>query len=117
MIGRADARHPRGQRDAPHGDPRARVLLELLTECAPARTPIAEVPALARAVRETSGAEPTLDYVLASIERVLGLPAGSAFTLFAVGRVVGWIAHAMEQIADGRLIRPRARYIGDYEAE
>ncbi|WP_429409280.1 citrate/2-methylcitrate synthase [Paraburkholderia sp. GAS82] len=100
----------------PHGDPRARVLLELLTECAPARSPIAEVHALARAVRETSGAEPTLDYALASIERVLGLPAGAAFTLFAVGRVVGWIAHAMEQTADGRLIRPRARYIGDYEA-
>ena len=44
-----------------------------------------------------------------------GLPAGAAFTLFAVGRVVGWIAHAMEQGADGRLIRPRARYIGEYE--
>ena len=100
----------------PHGDPRARVLLELLTECAPARSPIAEVHALARAVREMSGAEPTLDYALAAIERVLGLPTGAAFTLFAVGRVVGWIAHAMEQTADGRLIRPRARYIGEYEA-
>ncbi len=77
---------------------------------------LTEVHALARAVRETTGTEPTLDYALASIERVLGLPAGAAFTLFAVGRVVGWIAHAMEQSADGRLIRPRARYIGEYEA-
>ena len=100
----------------PNGDPRARVLLDLLTECAPARSPIAEVHALARSVRETTGTEPNLDYALASVERVLSLPAGAAFTLFAVGRVVGWIAHAMEQTADGRLIRPRARYIGEYEA-
>jgi citrate synthase len=101
----------------PQGDPRTRMLLELLTECAPARSAMGEIHALARAVRETSGVEPTLDYALAAIERVLGLPAGAGFTLFAVGRVVGWIAHAMEQAADGRLIRPRARYVGEYEAD
>jgi citrate synthase len=100
----------------PDGDPRARLLLELLADCAPARSPIGEVTTLARAVRDTTGAEPTVDYALAAIERVLGLPVGAAFTLFAVGRVVGWIAHAMEQARDGRLIRPRARYIGEYEA-
>ena len=100
----------------PDGDPRARLLLEMLADCAPARSPIGEVHALARTVRDTTGAEPTVDFALAAIERVLGLPAGAAFTLFAVGRVVGWIAHAMEQTRDGRLIRPRARYIGDYEA-
>jgi citrate synthase len=100
----------------PEGDPRARLLLDLLADCAPARSPIGEVTRLARAVRDTTGAEPTVDYALAAIERVLGLPAGAAFTLFAVGRVVGWIAHAMEQARDGRLIRPRARYIGEYEA-
>jgi citrate synthase len=74
------------------------------------------VQAIARTVRDTTGAEPTVDFALVGIERVLGLPAGAAFTLFAVGRVVGWIAHAMEQTRDGRLIRPRARYIGEYEA-
>jgi citrate synthase len=101
----------------PDGDPRARLLLEMLVDCAPARSPIGEVVKLARAVRDTTGAEPTVDYALAAIERVLGLPKGAAFTLFAVGRVVGWIAHAMEQTRDGRLIRPRARYIGEYEAD
>lgn len=100
----------------PDGDPRARLLLAMLADCAPARSPMAEVTKLARAVRDTTGAEPTVDYALAAIERVLGLPPGAAFTLFAVGRVVGWIAHAMEQARDGRLIRPRARYIGEYEA-
>ncbi|SIT41823.1 Citrate synthase [Paraburkholderia ribeironis] len=100
----------------PDGDPRARLLLTMLADCAPTRSPLAEVLTLARTVRDTTGAEPTVDFALAAIERVLGLPAGAAFTLFAVGRVVGWIAHAMEQTRDGRLIRPRARYIGEYEA-
>ncbi|CAG9219648.1 Citrate synthase (si) [Burkholderia vietnamiensis] len=46
------------------------------------------------------------------LERTLALPAGAAFTLFAAGRTAGWIAHAIEQYADGKLIRPRARYVG-----
>jgi len=100
----------------PDGDPRARLLLGMLADCAPARSPLGEVHALARTVRDTTGAEPNVDFALVDIERVLGLPAGAAFTLFAIGRVVGWIAHAMEQTRDGRLIRPRARYIGEYEA-
>jgi citrate synthase len=100
----------------PEGDPRARLLLDLLQDCAPARSPLPQVLALARAVRDTTGAEPTVDFALAAIERVLGLPTGAAFTLFAVGRVVGWIAHAMEQARDGSLIRPRARYVGELEA-
>ena len=100
----------------PDGDPRARLLLEMLADCAPGRSPLGEVQAIARTVRDTTGEEPTVDFALVAIERVLGLPAGAAFTLFAVGRVVGWIAHAMEQTRDGRLIRPRARYIGEIEA-
>lgn len=37
----------------------------------------------------------------------------AAFTpCFAAGRVIGWCAHVAEQGASGRLIRPRARYVG-----
>jgi citrate synthase len=43
---------------------------------------------------------------------VLRLPAGTPLVLFAVGRSIGWIGHAMEQYAAGQLIRPRAKYVG-----
>ena len=46
------------------------------------------------------------------LRRVLRLPAGSPLVLFAVGRTIGWIGHAIEQYATGQLIRPRARYTG-----
>ncbi|MCB0091065.1 MAG: citrate synthase, partial [Caldilineaceae bacterium] len=42
----------------------------------------------------------------------LGLPAGSALTLFALGRTAGWIGHIIEQYQAERMIRPRARYVG-----
>ena len=33
----------------------------------------------------------------------------------AMGRIGGWSAHVMEQHADNRLIRPRARYVGSMD--
>jgi citrate synthase len=32
--------------------------------------------------------------------------------MFGAARSAGWLAHAMEQVLGGRLIRPRARYAG-----
>jgi citrate synthase len=32
--------------------------------------------------------------------------------IFAVSRISGWTAHVLEQVANNRLIRPRADYIG-----
>ena len=49
---------------------------------------------------------------LAAVARVLRLPAGSPLTIFAIGRTIGWIGHALEQYATGQLIRPRAKYVG-----
>jgi citrate synthase len=43
----------------------------------------------------------------------LGLPTGLFTPTFAVGRVAGWTAHALEQLAAGRLIRPQSRYVGE----
>jgi citrate synthase len=49
-----------------------------------------------------------------AIERVLKLPTGSALTLFALGRTIGWIGHAIEEYEANRMIRPRARYTGPH---
>ena len=53
-----------------------------------------------------------MDFGLVTLARALGLPPGAAVTLFALGRTVGWIGHAIEQYEGGSLIRPRARYVG-----
>ena len=43
----------------------------------------------------------------------LAFPPDAAFTcVFATGRIAGWMAHAKEQQAGGRLIRPQSRYVG-----
>ncbi|MBM3273974.1 MAG: hypothetical protein FJZ00_02385 [Candidatus Sericytochromatia bacterium] len=68
--------------------------------------------AIATAGSELAGDHPTIDLGLVALRRVLGLPEGAAFAMFAAGRSVGFVAHALEQYRDGRLIRPRARYVG-----
>ena len=70
------------------------------------------VDAVIDAAAGVSGQHPNIDGVLAALCFVHGLPATPALVLFAAGRLTGWLAHAMEQQATGRLIRPRARYTG-----
>jgi citrate synthase len=94
-----------GQRLYPTGDPRAAALFTALPA---GRT----WHRLVESVEEQTGRKPNLDAALVMLEDVLHLPIGAAFALFAVGRTAGWIAHAMEQRQDGRLIRPRAVYAG-----
>jgi citrate synthase len=93
----------------PRGDPRAALLLSML----PRSRQTAFAHDLATAIGATLNEAPTIDYALVAISRSLGLPEGSALTLFALGRTLGWIAHALEQYAQDAIIRPRARYVGD----
>jgi citrate synthase len=43
----------------------------------------------------------------------MGIPIDIYTPIFAMSRVGGWIAHVLEQYEDNRLIRPRARYVGE----
>jgi citrate synthase len=91
------------------GDPRAISLLEALTRAGAPRKFTREVP---ERIAEATGEFVNIDYALAVLVHALRLPAGSELALFAMSRSVGWIAHACEQLQHGRLIRPRARYVG-----
>lgn len=101
-----------GHRLYPDGDPRYKTLIELIHISAPDHLALRRSEALADAVWQTLGEHPTIDFGLATLGAVMGLPPGAALGLFALGRTVGWIGQAIEQRAGGQLIRPRARYTG-----
>ena len=53
-----------------------------------------------------------VEFYTAVLLEALGVPRTLFTATFAVGRVAGWCAHIQEQRRNGRLIRPRARYVG-----
>ncbi|HUP58919.1 MAG TPA: citrate synthase family protein [Thermoanaerobaculia bacterium] len=97
----------------PEGDPRASLLMTMLEERFPKSKDLAFARSLAKAGARVLGEQPTIDFALVTLSRVLALPSGSALVLFAIGRTIGWIAHAIEQYAQDAMIRPRAKYVGE----
>ena len=96
----------------PGGDPRAAALLEFLGEHFHRSPELRFAREFARAGTSLTGDAPNADFALAAASRVLGLPPESGLTLFAIGRAIGWLGHAIEQYALDQIIRPRARYVG-----
>jgi citrate synthase len=89
----------------PAGDPRAAALLQRL-EVPPGLAQIRDL------VEDLVGERPNIDFALAALTETCRLPKQAPLVLFALARSVGWLAHALEQVTTGRLIRPRARYVG-----
>ncbi len=92
----------------PQGDPRAAVLLNMLSAQHELELPLT----VAQTVMDLIGEPPNIDFALVALSYGLGLPPGTPLVLFALGRTAGWIGHLLEQYATDRLIRPRARYVG-----
>ena len=97
----------------PDGDPRGRALLEIAAEAAPGSSAIALAQELAEAIHDLLGEHPNLDFGLVALARALELPPDTPLALFALGRTIGWIGHAIEEYGLDRLIRPRAAYVGE----
>lgn len=99
-------------------DPRAEILRELArSECDP------QLFALAQHVEETGlrllhQVKPNerifmnVEFYSAVVMHSVGLPRDMFTPTFAASRMAGWTAHILEQVADNRLIRPDAEYIG-----
>ncbi len=89
----------------PDGDPRAVALLALFDP------PEAIVRFIEKATRLT-GLQPNIDVALAAMVIHYGLPDDAAFAMFATARSIGLLAHSLEQLGVGQVIRPRGRYVG-----
>jgi len=53
-----------------------------------------------------------VEFYTALLLHGLGLPSELFTPTFAVSRVLGWTAHCLEQLREGRLIRPESKYVG-----
>lgn len=89
----------------PEGDPRAAALLALFDP------PEVIARFIEKATRLT-GLQPNIDVALAALVTHYGLPDDAAFGMFATARSIGLLAHSLEQLGVGQVIRPRGRYVG-----
>lgn len=95
-------------------DPRSRVLramAERLLAGTPREPWIAILVVLTEVMRRERNLYPNVDLWAAVVNHALGIAPDFYTSIFACSRIVGWTAHAIEQL-DGRLIRPVARYQG-----
>ncbi len=53
-----------------------------------------------------------IDFYTAVLYYQLGIPIPMYTPIFAMGRIVGWTSHYIEQVKDNKIIRPTEKYIG-----
>ncbi|HZS86385.1 MAG TPA: citrate/2-methylcitrate synthase [Chloroflexota bacterium] len=101
-------------------DPRARHLEDLARELAD-ETGDHRAYEVARRIEEVTASHPyyverklypNVEFFTAPVLYGLGLRPELMPAAFALSRIAGWTAHVLEQLADNRLIRPSARYVG-----
>ncbi len=67
---------------------------------------------IASLMLEKKGLNANVDFYSATVYYSLGIPTDLFTPLFAISRTAGWTAQVLEQLAENRLIRPRAKYVG-----
>ncbi len=99
-------------------DPRNLLLHAVARRVAePARLRLAEAVEAAglaalRAAKPGARLYTNVEFYGAVVLEAVGLPPDLFTPTFAVARTAGWTAHALEQAADNRLIRPEMEYVG-----
>jgi citrate synthase len=107
-----------GHRAYKSEDPRGLLLHEVARSvAAPERLALAEatertVLSVLRAAHPQARLFANVEFYSAVVLEAIGLPPELFTPTFAVARTVGWTAHALEQAASNRLIRPDVVYVG-----
>ena len=92
-------------------DPRTDPLLATARELAPRSRAVLTVEAVIAAMQGAGRPEPNVDVAIVAASAAIGLPPAATPALFAIARMAGWTAHALEQYELGFIVRPRARYM------
>ena len=98
-------------------DPRSELLKETAAELGGPLADLAlavEPIALEEMERHRPGADlrTNVEFYAAVVLEAVGLPPEMFTPTFATSRMIGWMAHALEQAADNKIIRPSSRYVG-----
>ncbi len=62
----------------------------------------------------SKGIYPNVDFYSATTYHCIGLELDLFTPMFALSRLGGWAGHVIEQLADNRLYRPKASYVGPH---
>jgi citrate synthase len=98
-------------------DPRARSLKAVALEIGGERAQLAlAVEAAAEAtlaeLKPGRALHPNVEFWAAVVLEACAIPRTLFTATFCCSRIVGWTAHALEQLADNRIMRPTANYTG-----
>lgn len=103
-----------GQPLYPDGDPRARILLGMLSADPRHADVLAAVEDVSAVIRDRTGAHPNVDLALGAVNLACGMDDDAGEVVFATARTVGWLVHALDEYAQPALrLRPVGRYVGD----
>ena len=94
------------------GDPRSVLLLAMTRDLAAGSPRLVVADAVLAEARRRALPEPNIDFALAALADAAGMIRGAGEAVFAVARSAGWLAHALEEYARKRPIRPRGIYTG-----
>ncbi len=98
-------------------DPRSRLLKEVARSFGGPRVDLAlhveaEVEALLAELKPGRELHTNVEFYAGVVMEACGIPRSMFTPTFAVGRLIGWSAHVLEQADDRKIIRPSARYTG-----
>lgn len=108
-----------GHREYAVKDPRAKILEKLLRKYGEDKGSVSPLFGAALKVEEiceerlgAKGVYPNVDFYSGILYQEMGIPVDLYTPMFTMARVVGWLAHWHEQIANNRIFRPTQIYVG-----
>jgi citrate synthase len=111
-LAREDRLPGLGQPLYPAGDPRAPVVLDLARRLRPDAPAVDAADAVLAITTERGFPPLNVDFAVAVLSGALGWAPRSGELVFAVARMAGWLAHALEEYQSRSSLRLRALYVG-----